>query len=254
MAALRPPHPMSLEPFAWWNAVYTIPLAFVLVFLTITSLMSLVGGAFDAADHNVEVDADTDVDLDAHVDVDSELDLDADGHISSVEHATGLAHGQPGADHGLFISALVALGVGRAPLVMLLQILLLMWGVIGFSLHQAAGVREPSALLWSLPTTFVLSVLLTRGIAQAFSRFYNPFETAAVKRHQIVGKTGTVVYPVDAEQGTVNVRDEFGTLHRVRARTQHGELDSGKQIIVIGYDPDQKLYQVDDASTFVDRA
>ena len=32
--------------FNWWNAVYAVPLAFVLIFLTVTSLVSLVGGAF----------------------------------------------------------------------------------------------------------------------------------------------------------------------------------------------------------------
>ena len=46
----------------------------------------------------------------------------------------------------------------------------------------------------------------------------------------------------------------LGTLHRVRARSAHGRLESGQQIIVLGYDPEKNLYEVDDASTFVDRA
>jgi hypothetical protein len=58
---------------------------------------------------------------------------------------------------------------------------------------------------------------------------------------------------VSPEAGTVSVRDQHGTLHRVRARSTDGELDSGRQIIIVGYDPGGKVYQVDDASTFVDR-
>ena len=72
--------------------------------------------------------------------------------------------------------------------------------------------------------------------------------------HQLVGRVGKVVYPVTGEEGTVNIRDQHGTLHRVRARTEHGKLESGQEIIVLGYDPGRNLYQIDDASSFVDRA
>jgi hypothetical protein len=62
-----------------------------------------------------------------------------------------------------------------------------------------------------------------------------------------------VVYPVTAEEGTVHVRDEHGTLHRLRARSEVGRLESGQEIVILGYDPERKIYQVDDAAAFVDR-
>jgi len=270
--------------FTWWNAVYSLPLAFVLVFLTITSAVSLAGGAVgelgqghadagaehDAglgSDHqpeldaHAEVDADADLDVDAHVhveadaDLDHDLDLDHDGEITPVERAVHVAHGHstPG-DHGMLVSALVMIGAGRAPMMMLLQILLLLWGLIGIGLHGALHAAGPAALLWSVPATFLLSVLGTRGFAGLFGRFFKQKESYALRRNEMVGRIGRVVYPVSAEAGTVHLRDRYGTLHRVRARTEHGQLESGREIIIVGYDPKSSLYQVDDSSKFVERA
>lgn len=251
---------MRFDPFAWWNAVYTLPLAFVLVVLTLTSLASLVGGAFGGqeaeaeteVEADAEIEADVEVDAEVEADVEADADLDGDGHVSTVEHATAIARGHGGESSPL-VSGLVLLGVGRAPFMLLMQLLLLLWGVVGIGLHQAFAAAGPAALAWSVPITLVVSLAGTRGFAQVFGRYIKQFETSAVRRDQIVGRSGRVVYPVTTDEGTVSVRDGSGTLHRVRARSQHGMLDSGQQIIIVGYDPESRVYQVDDASAFVDR-
>ncbi|MGV3721017.1 MAG: hypothetical protein ACO1SX_08905 [Actinomycetota bacterium] len=230
----------------WWNAFYTVPLAFVLVLLAITSILSLLGGAFGelghsehevesgvACDHDLGVDHDVDHDLDLHHDHGGDADL----------------HAHP----GLMVSALLILGAGNAPVMLLLQIFLLLWGLIGVGLHQAMGVNSGFGLLWSAPVALTLSVLGTRGAAQLFGRFLKPQETSAVKRGGVVGRVGRVVYPVTQEEGTVHVRDSHGTLHRLRARAPVGRLESGQEIVILGYDSDSKVYQVDDATVFVDR-
>lgn len=250
---------MRFDPFAWWNVVYTLPLAFVLVALTLTSLVSLVGGAFGSAEQDVETDAEVDADVDVEADLDVEVDaevsadLDGDGQVSPVEHATAIARGH-GGEAGLVTSGLVILGVGRAPFMLLMQLLVLLWGLTGVLLHQFFAAAGPAALLWSVPVSLVISVLGTRSFAQLFGRFFKQYESSAVKRGHIVGRSGRVVYPVTESEGTVSVRDESGTLHRVRARTQHGILDSGQQIIIVGYDPESRMYQVDDVAAWVDRA
>jgi hypothetical protein len=104
-----------------------------------------------------------------------------------------------------------------------------------------------------VPLTFLLCVLGTRAFAAVFSRVFGGLEMPAVKRNDLVGRTGQVVYSVNSEEGTVHVRDPEGALQRVRARTPHGTLEPGRQIIVLGYDPQQNLYEIDDATAFVDR-
>lgn len=244
--------------FQWWNAIYTIPLAFVLVVLTVTSLLSLVGGALGELGHG-EAHGGVGADHDADVDVDADLDVEADVHLDAdVEAETGVHGGHASAhaaraEPGALMSGLMFLGVGRAPMMMVLQVLLLLWGVIGTLLHLALGVTGPASLLWSAPVTLCLSMVGTRSFAQLFARLFKPHETASLKRGQIVGRTGRVVFPVTEGEGTVHVRDQHGTLHRLRARAAHGSLETGDEIIVLGYDPDQKVYRVDDASAFVDR-
>lgn len=243
--------------FRWWNAIYSLPLAFVLFFLAITAIVSLAGDLFGGlshhgdsaahgsadADHDLDVDAD--VDADADVDVEHDLDASHDGH----------AHGHDGHGHGPsgLAATLGFLGVGQAGLMMVLQMLLLFWGLIGISLHRAIGATGPGVLLWSLPVTLVTSVFATRTLARLFGRFFKSFETSALQRHELVGRTGRVVFPVTEEEGTIHVHDAHGTLHRLAAHAEHGRLESGQEIVILGYDPDRKRYRVDDATQFLDR-
>lgn len=247
--------------FQWWNAIYSIPLAFVLLFLTITSVVSLLGGAMEGlSHHDASAELGHDVDMDADVDVEADLDLDTDVDVADADVHAGhdqvrCGHGSHAAGHepGFLVTILVFLGVGRASLILLLQVLMLLWGLIGITLHQAFAAAGPPALLWSVPATLLFSVLGTRAFATLFGRIFKPFETSAVKRNQMVGRTGRVVYSVNADEGTVHIRDEHGTLQRVRARTRQGTLEPGREIIVLGYDPQQSVYEIDDATSFVDR-
>lgn len=242
--------------FQWWNAVYSVPLAFVLLFLTVSSLVGLVGGVFEGATHghgDSDLDADVDVDLDADVDVDADVDLDTDADLTpNHAHPGSGTHSHHHGGPGPFLTLLAFLGVGKAPFMLTLQVLLLLWGLIGLGLHQltAAG---PFSLVWSVPLTLVLSLVGTRVFATAFARTFRSFELPGVKRNDLVGRTGQVVYSVTSDEGTVHVRDPHGALQRVRARCTHSALEPGRQIIVLGYDPERCLYEVDDASQFVDR-
>jgi membrane protein implicated in regulation of membrane protease activity len=240
--------------FTWWNAVYTVPLAFVIISMAVTTFVGLVGGAVSELGHagghsdfgvgkGTHHDVDIEHDIDVHHEVDAHHDVDA-------HHEAGDGHHH---DHHLVNDALVALGAGRAPVVLLLQLLLLQWGLVGILLHQAFGVNGPLGLLWSVPVSLVVSVLGTRTFALLFGRYFKPYESSAVRRNQLVGKSGSVVFAVSGDEGTVHVRDEYGTLHRVRARCENAKLEAGRQVIVLGYDPEQRVYHVDDSSAFVDR-
>lgn len=226
--------------FIWWNAIYSIPLAVVLILFTVTSVFGLAGGVVEVGHHGGD-----------GVDTDLDVDHDVDAELSGGAEAAG--DGGPASHVSPWIGPLLFLGAGKAPLILVLQVLFLSWGVIGLALHQIVHAAGPSVLLWSAPVTLILSLLFTRGVATLVGKVYRPVETASLKRKQLVGFTGQVVYPVTPTEGTVNVRDQHGTLHRVRARTASGRLESGQEIIVLGYDPEHSVYQVDDSRTFIDR-
>lgn len=239
--------------FEWWNAVYTLPLAFVVVFLAVTSLVGLLGGAFgELAHHDANLHAEADLPHDAHAGLDASPDHGPETHLPDAHDADGGAE-HAGAHAGLMVSALLVLGAGHAPAMLLLQIFLLLWGLIGVGLHQALHAAGGLALAWSLPVTLAASVAGTRAFALLFGRYFRQHETSAQKRDQVVGRMGRVVFQVTPEEGTVHVRDSYGTLHRLRARAAEGRLEPGQEIIILGYDRDRQIYQVDDATTFVDR-
>jgi membrane protein implicated in regulation of membrane protease activity len=247
--------------FHWWNAIYSVPLLFALIYLGVSLLLGTLAGDHDAEhDAHAEADAHADVHADAGVDHDAAVDADADHDLEAghdVAHGAGHAdahHGHPhhhGGDSPL-LDVLAFLGVGRAPLGLVLQIFMVVWGVVGLSIHSMVGAGSPLWLALSAPLSLVLSAVATRGLAFAFGKVVRK-ETYALARSEFVGTTGRVVFPVTAEEGTIHFRDRHGTLHRVRARSQHERLESGQEVVILGYDPAQNVYQVDDAVAFVRR-
>lgn len=231
--------------FAWWNAIYSVPLVFVLVLLTVTSVVSLVTGGIGEHHEGAHDSAELDHAGEAEVDLHHDGTGDGVGHAS---HGNG-HHGEPGP----LLSVLMLLGVGKAPLMLVLQVLVLLFGLIGISLHRLSGAGGPLALVWSLPLTLLLSAGATRAFAHTLARFYRPVDTQSLKQEQLAGRTGRVVYPVNADSGTIHVRDGYGTLHRVRARSRGAVLPSGSEVVVLSWDPQRQVYEVDDPAAVLRR-
>ncbi|MBM3457417.1 MAG: DUF1449 family protein, partial [Armatimonadetes bacterium] len=188
--------------------------------------------------HDFEGHSDFDVghgDAPGHT-IETEQDLELDGHAAG-----------PGEVGSPVLMGLVYLGAGRVPIVMLVQILLLLWGVIGVVLHLCLAGWGPPALAVSLPVTGFLTILLTRGFSQVCGRFFHPHESNAVEEKELVGCSGTVIYEVTEEAGTIHVRDRFGTLHRVRARASRGQIPIGQEVLVVSYDVTGRFYVVEDS-------
>jgi membrane protein implicated in regulation of membrane protease activity len=253
---------------AWWNVIYLLPLALVLVVLTITSLVGLAGGALDAAGGHDAAGAD----LGAHGGASGHADI---GHASTDLHVDGSglhadaggadagtdadvpddigAHGHDAdADGGsLLLAALTFLGAGTAPLMLVIQLLLLLWGSVGILLHLLAGAQSAFALVWSAPVSGIVSVIGTRTFARFFGRFVSEEHSSARRRSQLVGHAGRVVYTVTTDAGTIHVRDDRSTLHRVRARTQGPALPAGAEVVVVDYDDRTGLYVVADIDRYL---
>lgn len=231
--------------FAWWNAIYTVPLAVALIVAAVTALVGMAGGVLgdSSGEHGGHEHGGHDHGGHDHGEHCVGSDT-GDGDAEGDSDAHGGGHDSP------IGAVLLFLGVGRAPLTVVLQVLLIAWGLAGVGLHRWAGANGPLALVWSVPTSLVISVVVTRGVAWVFIRVFPREESTVVGKSEIVGRTGSVVFTVTGSEGTVNVRDAGGTLHRLRARTEGGPIAGGEAILVTSYDPATDRYEVERAEIF----
>ena len=137
----------------WWNLIFLLPFGLALLYLGLYTLSGITFGDADI-DHGFDADhdlsADHDMGADAGHDLDADQDMDA-GHDAAP--AAGHASGP--------LAPLSWLGVGRVPLSILLMVLLLTWGVVGFVANAAMEKRGASAAFLSVPISAAVSLLMT---------------------------------------------------------------------------------------------
>src|SRR6185436_14675187 len=142
--------------FAWYNVPFTFLLGLGLL-LAVLQLIGLGGDADGEAD--AEADFDHEVELESEVDLDHELDSDMDGEADAEGDAEiDSATASP-------FSWLAFLGVGKAPL---LVVLLILFGAIGIAgwvmnglLQRLFGTYPGLAFIVVLP----LAVIIARWVS-----------------------------------------------------------------------------------------
>jgi membrane protein implicated in regulation of membrane protease activity len=217
----------------WYNLIFIVPFGLALVYL---ALYTLSGWTFGDAD--VDAHADVDTDLDAHADIGTDHDAHA-GHDHDADHdANGSAA----------LAVLSWFGVGRAPLSILMMMLLMCWGIIGFAVNSSVRTRWPAIQPWliSIPAAGIGALLLTKLLAGFLGRFLPTSETYARRRHALLGSVGEVVLPVDRGFGMVAVRDRSGELFQLPCRLEAGDrtIAKGTKVTLVAYSATEKLFYV----------
>ncbi len=220
--------------FAWWNLVFIVPFGVALLYLGLYVFTGLTFGDAEL-DHDLSVEHDVSV---AHdVDADHDVEVDHDHEASIDEGSFG------------FMSLLALIGVGRVPLSMVLMILLILWGSVGFALNQLlVQFIGATALVGvvSVPVTMVVSLVLTGLIARVVAKVMPTNETYGRKRSDLVGTVGEAVLPIDARFGLVSVRDSQGDLFQVACRVAEGEaaIAKGMRVVLFEYDAEKGVFHV----------
>lgn len=139
-------------------------------------------------------------------------------------------------------SALLGIiGVGRAPLPIVLQSFFLMWGFFGFWANRLF-VHSPNPSIFhvlpSLGIALVAGALGARGAAELVARILPPDESAVLSREGLFGLTGKITFPASETSGRIFVYDEYGTLHDegCRVETGHPAIEKGRSAIVLDID------------------
>lgn len=155
-------------------------------------------------------------------------------HGQARQHAHATSHG-PGVGRTL----LGLLGVGHAPITIVIGSLMIVWGIAGIGalevlrpVLRSPALFVPSAVLFAGVTSLVTTGLLARLAARAMPQ---P-ESTALARADLVGLTGKVVYTVSDSVGRVHIFDQHRTLHSESARVAPGlpSIERGTEVIVSG--------------------
>ncbi|MEM9217684.1 MAG: DUF1449 domain-containing protein [Cyanobacteria bacterium P01_F01_bin.150] len=154
-------------------------------------------------DTDVDLDIDVDADLDIDADLDADMDLDADvGSANSIDAISNVNVGaDSGADSGTdsgssTLDILGWLGVGKAPIILLLALDLCLWGLLGWMANVMIGsvIRVIPTGIFGLPIllgSMAIALLLGGQIARPIGKIFASFgESASADR--LIGCTGTV--------------------------------------------------------------
>ena len=241
---------------AWYNLPFSI-LLFICLILTALQLVGR-GGEHDA---DADADMDADADLDGDIDADADADIDADAHFDAhfdadadadtdLDSDTDADHDTDLDDHGGLsaLGILAFLGVGKAPLFVVLIILFGTMGVVGWllnSLIQGAFVPYPSlAFIPVLLTAFFGGSLISSRLARLIGRALPPVVTTATSMKDLVGRPGVVLSrQLDSKYGMVQVKDRAGLSLNVFAIVQDEDpIPQDSPIVLVAYDEQEKRY------------
>jgi len=242
--------------WAWYNLPFSISILF---FLGLSALQFLgLGGEQDVEqdadvgldadldlDADIDLDADVDLDMDADLDVDADVDLDADADLDGdldLDASDGIS---------AWANVLSFIGLGKAPLTLVLLLLFMTFGFVGWLLNSIVlsfvTAYPGVALAGIVPASLLVSVFLTSRMARLLNRIVPSVSTMSVSRRQLVGNRGKVVSAqVGEKYGRVQVKDRSGATLTVFARIDQGEvpLDRDQEVVIVEYDQAENTYTV----------
>ena len=166
-------------------------------------------------------------------------------HVGT-KHAGGEAQNTKSADtrpniHVTTHFVLNLTGANRAPLVMILEAFMILWGIVGLwanRLMLPAGQPTPAQTLSVLGVALVGGAIGARIAAAILARVLPQEETLIVSRNALFGLTGKIAYPVSQTSGRIHIYDQHGTLHdeMCRIASDHLPIEKGRQAMVLDMD------------------
>lgn len=219
--------------FAWYNLPYAVFLGLGLLI----AVLQLFGLSHDG---DADADADAEVDLEADTDLDSDLDQDVGADAAD--------HEVVGAWSGF--SWLAFIGIGKTPLMVVLLILFMSIGMLGWFLNGVIlglfGFFPSLLILFSGLISLVAGAFITSRVTRFIGRALPPVSSTATRAQALVGMHGTVISPfVDGRYGMIHLRDEGSTLISLFATSEDEKpIPRGESVILLSYDPAHRRYLV----------
>ncbi|MEX0276322.1 MAG: OB-fold-containig protein [Ruegeria sp.] len=211
---------------------FTISLALLFGLLGLELIALLLGASLMAGDGEVDLDVVDTPDLDA---ADFDLDIEADVDLGEFE----LAELEPEMPADASVSPLAWLGIGKMPFMIWLAVLLAGFGLSGMGLQLALrdllGFDLPSWMA-AIPAG-AFGLWFARGFGSVFARLLPKTETQAMSERLLARRRGVITQGT-ASRGRpaeVRVMDRFGNTHYLRAEPLQDKdtLEQGTDVLVL---------------------
>jgi len=164
-------------------------------------------------------------------------DADAD-----VDHDIGV-----NTDTDLFIRVLSVLGVGKCPLSIIMFSFFLIFGGAGIMLNV---IIPPAIALVSVAGAGFAALTLIKIVATTVAKLMPNTESYNVDKESLKGSYAEVTMKVSSDFGICHVKDKYGSLHKINARSyqKDGEEEKtfpvGMEVLII--DRKDDVYYVED--------
>jgi membrane protein implicated in regulation of membrane protease activity len=142
---------------------------------------------------------------------------------------------------------LVALGVGRVPLSVLLLLLLLSFGGLGLVVYPLLllAVSAGLALIAAWLLAGLGSLLVTRLLGGLFARYLPSVETYASEKRELVGRAAVVLMRLSDVEHVLRVKDAGGAELRVHGLSTSGRLMPGEEVLLTAYQRERDRYCIE---------
>lgn len=146
-------------------------------------------------------------------------------------------------------TSLSILGLGKAPLMIIITSFCTMWGISGYISNTLFSKipLSPYIYVWgSLAIALIISLLFTRKIAFLVAKIMPSTESYLSTKSDLIGKTGKALYDVTTKQGNVHVYDQFDTLLELscRIRSEESVISSDSTVVLMEYIEEGNYYYV----------
>lgn len=168
---------------------------------------------------------------------------------ADVDHDFDASHQDVDGDAGPISRALSVLGVGRAPVSVVLVTLCFSWGFFGWASNrilQSLGFSLDWFGWISVVVAVVLSILFTGKMSRLLARIMPTTETSIQSASSFVGKRATALYPITENSGAASFVDDNGGQQEVLCRVDptKGEIPPGSKVVLVRYEEGRQLFFV----------
>ncbi len=237
--------------FASANLPFTIALGVMIMLGTLEIVSFLLGvgisNLFDSMlpelDADVDIDTDIDIDTEVDIDVDGDVDVDVDADVDADIAADGdLAEAsvRVGALPGI-LRALSWLGLGKVPVIILVSMFLMVFGLIGlvsqYVVLRLTGQQFmlPGFIAW-LPALMV-TLPIMRVFSNTMARIMPKEETSAVSEKTFVGRIALITGGVARRDHPAQAKlvDEYGQTHYIMVEPDDDDetFEDGSDVILV---------------------